>query len=145
MAPFDLPWLKRLHKQMFGDVWRWAGQTRSRDLNIGVKWYLIDQRLQNLLGDLESWEESGLETLECAVRLHHKAVEIHPFINGNGRWGRMLANIFLRTRNHGETAWPEDLLGTTSTIRGEYLAAIKAADHGDYELLLALHRRFTPI
>jgi Fic-DOC domain mobile mystery protein B len=143
MAPFDLAWVKRLHKQMFGDVWKWAGQTRLEDLNIGVKWYLIDQNLQNLLSDLYCWEESGMEALECAARLHHKAVAIHPFYNGDGRWARMLANIFLRVRNHPETKWPEDLLGTASTIRGDYLTAIKAADVGNYDLILALHRRLT--
>jgi len=24
-APFDEPWLRALHQQMFGDVWAWAG------------------------------------------------------------------------------------------------------------------------
>ena len=145
MAPFDLPWIKRLHEQMFGDVWKWAGKTRLEDLNIGVKWYLIDQDLQNLLSDLKYWEASGTDLLECAARLHHKAVAIHPFYNGNGRWARMLANIFLRTRNQPETKWPEDLLGTASTIRGDYLTAIKAADVGNSDLLLALHRRLTSV
>jgi hypothetical protein len=27
-APFTLTWVKRVHKQMFGDVWRWAGNFR---------------------------------------------------------------------------------------------------------------------
>jgi hypothetical protein len=55
-----------------------------------------------------------------------------------------MPDLLLRTRNHRETAWPEDLMGAASTIRGEYLAAVKAADQGDYERLVALHRRFTP-
>ena len=30
MAPFDYAWLLRLHKEMFCDVWKWAGQPRQR-------------------------------------------------------------------------------------------------------------------
>jgi hypothetical protein len=31
-----------------------------------------------------------------------------------------------------------------SPIRGEYLKAVKAADEGDYDLLVGLHERYTP-
>ncbi len=34
-APFTLAWTKRLHKQMFGDVWKWAGAFRRENLNLG--------------------------------------------------------------------------------------------------------------
>jgi Fic-DOC domain mobile mystery protein B len=144
MAPFDLVWVKRLHREMFKDVWKWAGQVRREDVNLGVKWYLIDEKLQNLLSDLQHWEQSGMDVLERAVRLHHQAVRIHPFSNGNGRWSRMLANIYLRSRDHPDAAWPEDLLGSTSTIRDAYLAAIKASDQDDYDLLIQLHHRYLP-
>jgi Fic-DOC domain mobile mystery protein B len=144
MAPFDVKWVKRLHREMFGDVWKWAGQVRTRDLNLGVRWALIDEKLQNLLSDLEFWDQSGMELVEQAVRLHHQAVSIHPFDNGNGRWSRMLANILLRSQGRSATSWPEDLLGIESTIRGQYLAAIKEADLGDYDPLLTLTREHTP-
>ena len=111
MAPFDLNWVKRLHREMFGEVWKWAGEIRTRDLNLGVRWSLIDQKLHNLLSDLEFWDQSGMDLVEQAVRLHHQAVQIHPFYNGNGRWSRMLANILLRSRGHSVTSWPENLLG----------------------------------
>jgi Fic family protein len=50
-------------------------------------------QLQTLLEDLVFWEARGDALLEQSVRLHHRAVWIHPFLNGNGRWARMLANI----------------------------------------------------
>jgi Fic-DOC domain mobile mystery protein B len=143
IAPFSLPWLKRLHKQMFGDVWKWAGRLRREDLNIGIHWHLIDQSLQALVDDLAFWDQTTMDVLEAAVRLHHRAVHIHPFPNGNGRWARMLANIWLRLHDCSVTEWPESDIGTTSPIRGEYLAALQAADGGDYEPLIAIHRRFT--
>jgi hypothetical protein len=64
-------------------------------------------------------------------------------MNGNGRWARMLANIWLRLQDGGVTIWPEETIGAVSPIRDEYLKAIKAADQGDIGPLLELHRRFS--
>lgn len=144
MAPFTLQWVKRLHREMFGDVWKWAGRNRTSEINIGVKWHLIDEKLQQLLDDLACWGQSEVGVLEQAAMLHHRAVQIHPFYNGNGRWARMLANILLHSRGYSSTGWPNELIGTTSIIRDRYIAAIKAADDGNYDLLTDLHRTYTP-
>jgi Fic-DOC domain mobile mystery protein B len=143
-APFTLTWSKRLHKQMFGDVWKWGGEFRQENLNLGCDWHQVQFQLQTLLEDLVFWKDQGDELLEQAVRLHHRAVRIHPFLNGNGRWARMLANIWLKRHGHPITAWPEETIGSMSVIRDEYLAAIRAADEGDGGPLSELHRRFTP-
>lgn len=143
-APFTLGWCYKLHKQMFGDVWRWAGQKRIAELNLGVPAHRIDVDLQNLLHDLEHWQKVGdMEIAEQAARLHHRAVLIHPFLNGNGRWARLLANIFLKQAVDKVTVWPEETVGNESIIRAEYLAAVRSADQGDYAQLVALHRRYT--
>jgi len=141
-ARFDVRWLRRLHAEMFGDVWRWAGTFRTSETNIGCRPYEIEARLNNLLEDLRAWQASEMPLIEQAVRLHHVAVQIHPFPNGNGRWSRMLANIWLKLHGAEPIEWPETTIGTASTIRDEYLEAIKAADRGDYAALLALHERF---
>ena len=98
----------------------------------------------DLLEDLKIWQASGMPLLEQAVRLHHIAVQIHPFPNGNGRWSRMVANIWLKLQGAEPIEWPETTIGTASTVRGEYLEAVKAADRGDYTKLLAMHQRFAP-
>ncbi len=141
-APFDVPWLFKLHNQMFGDVWLWAGTLRKHETNIGSAPHLIEIDLHNLIEDLKVWEESDMPLSEQAVRLHHTAVRIHPFPNGNGRWSRMLANIWLKLHDAQPTLWPETTIGTASTIRNEYLDAVRAADRGDYSKLLALHEQF---
>ncbi|MGH7244176.1 MAG: mobile mystery protein B [Phycisphaerales bacterium] len=141
-APFDVAWLLRLHKQMFGDVWTWAGVLRTSQTNIGSAPHAIETDLYNLLADLREWEKSGMPLLEQAARLHHGAVRIHPFPNGNGRWSRMLANIWLKLNGAEPIEWPETTIGTASTIRGEYLDAVRAADRGDLSSLLALHEKF---
>jgi Fic-DOC domain mobile mystery protein B len=142
-ARFDLAWVLRLHREMLGDVWDWAGSVRTTVTNIGVPPQQIQVALQGLLDDLEYWEEHGVDLLEQAVRLHHRAVQIHPFKNGNGRWARLLANIWLKLHDHSVTAWPEETIGTESVIRSEYIAAIKLADGGDDGPLMELHKRYT--
>jgi fido (protein-threonine AMPylation protein) len=129
---------------MFGDVWRWAGKPRTCDLNLGVPHQHVEARLYDLLKNLEHWAQGGVSSEEQAVMLHHQAVLIHPFLNGNGRWARLLANVWLKRNGSAPTQWPEATVGTQSTARAEYLKAIRAADEGDYEPLLQLHRQFTP-
>jgi Fic-DOC domain mobile mystery protein B len=140
LAPFDFEWVRGLHREMFGDVWEWAGQFRTRNLNIGCSWTQVQENLYNLLENLGIWKASGMNLVEQASRLHHRAVEIHPFVNGNGRWGRMLTNIWLTLHGNSYVAWPEDVIGTESTLRGAYIRALQAADAGDIDLLLEMHR-----
>ena len=54
----------------------------------------------------------------------------------------MLANIWLKRHRQPLTLWPEKVVGAASEIRTQYLAAIKAADTGDYDALLAMHRQY---
>jgi fido (protein-threonine AMPylation protein) len=44
--------VKTLHKQMFGEVWKWTGTYRQGELNIGIAPHLIadDARSRTLLG-----------------------------------------------------------------------------------------------
>ena len=90
-VPFDFVWAVKLHGEMFGEVWAWAGKLRQHDLNIGVPWGQVEGRLFELFKKMEYWVE--LDWVDQAAMLHHEAVFIHPFTNGNGRWSRMLANI----------------------------------------------------
>lgn len=141
-TPFDAPWACRLHHDMFGKVWKWAGQYRETNLNIGVDKTHIHQRLIQLFDDLKYWRDHhSYDVLEQAVRLHHGAVFIHPFKNGNGRWARLLADLWLMQNGGERIAWPVGV-DAESPIRVEYLAALRAADRSDFSALIALHRRY---
>ena len=70
-ARFDVLWMLKLHREMFGDVWTWAGTLRKRDTNIGSPPRRIETDLHELVADLRAWESSGMRVLEQAVRLHH--------------------------------------------------------------------------
>ena len=141
-AKFDLSWMLKLHREMFGNVWKWAGEVRMTDLNLGSPWQQITVQLHDLCADLAYWETHWPDVVEQAVHLHHRAVQIHPFLNGNGRWARLLANIWLRLHKMPLTEWPEDTIEATSKIREDYLAAIRTADSGDFAPLIELHRQF---
>jgi Fic-DOC domain mobile mystery protein B len=143
LARFDVPWMRKLHREMFGEVWRWAGSFRKRATNIGAPPRQIEVGLHGLADDLREWERSAMPLLEQAVRLHHGAVRLHPFPNGNGRWARMLANVWLKMHGEEPIEWPEATIGAASVVRNEYLRAVRAADRGDLTKLSALHRRYS--
>lgn len=143
-APFTLAWCLKLHEQMFGKVWRWAGTARTTELNLGVPVHRIRTDLQSLLDDAAYWRDNEVfDVVEQASRLHHRVVYIHPFANGNGRWSRLLANIWLKRAGAPVIAWPEETIGGESIIRQAYLAAIRLADDGEYGPLVELHRRYS--
>ncbi len=139
MAPFTSKWMLKLHEQMLGQVWNWAGKPRTSDKNIGVRWHQIRVELEELALDIAVWET---DSIEDASMIHYRTVRIHPFEDGNGRWSRLLANIWLRQRNMGMIVWPTAMRETTSPIRNEYILAIKAADRQNYEPLIELHRTY---
>ena len=139
IAPFTFEWFLKLHSEMFGDVWAWAGKLRQVELSIGVRAYLVSTELKNLVDDLEFWDKNKtFSVVEIASRLHHRAVQIHPFKNGNGRWSRMLANIYLKQNGLNPTKWNENLLSKENPHRDDYIQALKKADNGDYSKLIEL-------
>jgi Fic-DOC domain mobile mystery protein B len=129
-----------LHRQLFGDVWSWAGKYRRTEKNIGIDPLLIAVELRTLMDDANYWAEHGTyDPVEAAVRLHHRMVFIHPFPNGNGRHARIMADTVL-SRVYGSE--PIDWAGghdlqKMNERRAAYIAALRAADRGDLAPLLA--------
>lgn len=143
VAPFDVSWFLQLHREMFGKVWGWAGRIRGTQKNIGVSATHIQAQLRVLSDDVHYWRtQRPMPALEQAARLHHRAVFIHPFENGNGRWARLLSNIWLKQQGDAVVYWPLPTQGGISPIRDAYLAALRNADQGDYAALLELHERY---
>jgi len=140
-APFTYEWLLKLHEEMFGDVWDWAGKLRTVELSIGIKAYLVATELKKLSDDIAFWNKNRIfDVYETATRIHHRAVQIHPFKNGNGRWSRMLANIYLRQNGLMPVKWQEDLLASENPKRNEYIQALKKADNSDFTDLIDMHK-----
>jgi Fic-DOC domain mobile mystery protein B len=140
-APFDLSWMLELHKEMYYDVWEWAGTTRKTELSLGVDAKQIFLQLRNLCDDIRYWEKNNTyDEYETAAKIHYYAVRIHPFLNGNGRWSRMLANIYLMQKDINPIKWQENELSKDNPMRKYYIDCIKKADNGDFDDFLALHK-----
>jgi Fic-DOC domain mobile mystery protein B len=143
-APFDYAWMLKVHRLMFGNVWTWAGELRQTETSIGAAPERIGEQLGGLCLDISHWDDKW-PCIEQAATLHYRAVHIHPFVNGNGRWSRLLANIWLRRHGLPVIEWPEPNLGRVeSDIRTEYIAAIQSADRSDMGPLIDIHKRFWP-
>lgn len=69
---FTEGFIKRLHSQMYGEVWSWAGSFRKSNKNLGVEWKNIGLELKYLLDDAVFWYENGVYMPdELAVRFKH--------------------------------------------------------------------------
>lgn len=85
-----------LHIKMYGNVWKWAGEFRKSNKNIGVDKFEISVELNKLLNDTIYWIENKVfEPDEIAIRFKHRLVSIHCFPNGNGRHSRLIADIII--------------------------------------------------
>jgi len=137
----DEGFMRRLHQQMFGETWRWAGTFRKSDKNIGVDWLRIGVEVKNLLDDVHyQVEHSSLPPDEIAVRFHHRLVAIHPFPNGNGRHARLMADLLAERLGRPRFTWGSASLVDANETRQRYIAALQAADARDIAPLLAFAR-----
>jgi Fic-DOC domain mobile mystery protein B len=134
--------VQRLHAAMFGEVWKWAGQYRQHDTNIGVPAHAIRPELRQVYDEARGWlEYKSYQPDEFAVRLHYRVVTVHPFPNGNGRHARMLAHlVMVRHFDMEPLQWGGSLLRGADANRKAYLDALIAADHRDFAPLLAFAR-----
>ena len=129
----------QLHEKMFGKVWKWAGEFRHTNKNIGVEWPYVSVELKMLRNDVAFWiENKTFHPEEIAYRFHHRLVLIHLFPNGNGRHSRMMTDILL-TETFGKDAftWGGENLTEAGRIRSQYIQALRSADAHDYSLLKA--------
>ncbi len=127
-----------LHKRMFGRVWKWAGDYRRSDKNIGVAFYEIPTHLRELMDDAGFWRQyKSYPPRDMAVMLHHRLVKIHLFPNGNGRHARMCADALLAQAGEIPLSWGGGDLNKPEELRRRYIDALQAADRGDYDPLLA--------
>ena len=138
--------IKKVHKDMFDDTWEWAGQFRKRYLSIGVDWHKIQVEVKKLADDIEFWGKgkSDLNIFEQSIRIHHRLVKIHPFLNGNGRHARMIADIFLYSCRHKMPIWPSHEIISSTDIRKRYINVLNKADKNDYRPLEKFTKEMLP-
>jgi len=133
--------VKSLHKQMFGEVWSWAGTYRRTGKNIGIDANQIPVQIPMMLDDIRYWiEHKTFPPDEIAVRLHHRLAAIHPFPNGNGRHARLIADLLVERLGAPTFSWGGGSLAEVGELRRKYVGAIQAADRQDIKPLLEFAR-----
>ncbi len=139
----DEAFIRTLHRRMFGRVWKWAGKFRDSDKNIGIAKERIGVALRDLCEDTKAQIAHATYTPdEIASRFHHRLVWIHPFPNGNGRHARLLTDLLLeKVLRRPRFSWGGMSGIPEGNIRADYLAALRAADKGDYGKLAEFARR----
>lgn len=91
-------------------------------------------RVESLMHEWVAWvhdEAASYDPIVAAVIAHHGFEAVHPFVDGNGRVGRLLLNLLLM-----RAGYPPALL--LSDWRIGYLRALSAADSGNYTPLANL-------
>jgi Fic-DOC domain mobile mystery protein B len=135
--------IKLLHKKMFGDVWQWAGNYRKTEKNIGSEWWSISTAVVELCSDVKYWVQNGKEKPDMmAAMFHCRLLQIHPFPNGNGRYARLITDIFLEViLSEEKFTWGGgQSIAEPGEIRRQYIQALHKADGSDYVSLLEFAR-----
>lgn len=77
------------------------GVFRERDVDVGLHHAPGDQAVPKLMSDFceiyHPGKHAGERKLIAAMAAHHRFVWIHPFMDGNGRVGRLLTDTLLRS------------------------------------------------
>lgn len=134
-------YVRKLHRKMFDQTWKWAGKYRRTEKNISVPALEILERVVTLFGDARYWIESKTYPPdEIAVRFHHRLVFIHAFANGNGRHARLMADVLAIKLGRPAFTWGSSDLIKPGEARARYLDAIRTADGGDLRTLVEFAR-----
>ena len=139
--------IRKVHRDMFKNIWRWAGVYRNCELNIGIPFHSIREEIAKLCQDIIYWntEKANMPLLECAIRIHHRLTWIHPFMNGNGRHARLISDIYLHSYGHTRPLWSENSLSNMGEIRSKYLKAVRDADASNFKPLMELTKEYMKV
>jgi Fic-DOC domain mobile mystery protein B len=143
----DDVFVRDLHRRMFGDVWKWAGKYQTTDKNIGIDPREVPVAVRNLCEDAKLWCAAATIDAQrdaAAVEFHQQLALIHPFVNGNGRHARLMADLLIVAMGDTTFSWGGTAAALPTAdgdpVRAEYLDALRKADRGDLPPLVAFAR-----
>ncbi|TGY98344.1 Fic family protein [Petralouisia muris] len=119
--------IKELHRLFYQKVdAEQAGQYRSIQVYISGTEYIppapgeVPQLMGHLTDQIHS-SKLSLHPIELAAMAHKRLVDIHPFIDGNGRAARLLMNLILVNSGYGVVSippiWRDDYINALSASR----------------------------
>ncbi|MBE0521775.1 MAG: Fic family protein [Candidatus Methanoperedenaceae archaeon] len=119
--------IQQIHEVVTAGILEDSGKYRTKNVRISgsAKTPPDRSKVTKLMDDLiERIAQYKNHTVEVAAILHHRFVEIHPFIDGNGRVSRLLTNLYLIAQGY-----PPVVLKIED--RGKYYRFLIAADAGN--------------
>ncbi|HLD88957.1 MAG TPA: Fic family protein [Candidatus Nanoarchaeia archaeon] len=120
--------ISRVHSELMRNIDTRTGY-RTSDLRV-IKSHFEPTPAPYVKADMDlllKWYEKSklkLHPFVLAVVFHHKFEKIHPFMDGNGRTGRLMLNFILM-----KNKYPPVIIRNKN--RGTYLDALRNADSGD--------------
>lgn len=128
---FTIADLCRIHRLWLGGLYTWAGQPRSVNLSKGNFAFAMAQVIPVLLDGFEAKQlrkytpclfSSRKEVTQALAEVHVELMLIHPFREGNGRLGRLLAILMALQAGLPVLEFSEMIGGR----KEEYFAAVRA-------------------
>jgi cell filamentation protein len=139
-GPFNLGYLRQLHRRLFGEVYEWAGDIRNVDISKGQTRFCTSARIvpeaERLLKQMDAEQLAMPDRPSQMLRIAELYGElnlVHPFREGNGRVQRLLFEHWLLSRGLA-ISWQ----GVT---KDEWTLACIAAVHCDYTPLAEIFTR----
>jgi Fic family protein len=125
----------RTHSLVLHGIEEDAGRYRSSGVRIAGATFSpphsseVRTRTRELLRWLRE-NPDELTPIELAAVFHHRFVQIHPFMEGNGRTARLLMNGILMRYGY------PFIVNITNRERGKYLRSLSEADMGNVSALV---------
>lgn len=142
IAPFGEATLLKIHGIILHGIDRAnAGRYRLANVRVGgsnrvfPNYPRVPERMAEYFQSYDA-ERVRLHPVSLAAHMHQKLVDIHPFIDGNGRTARLVMNLLLL-----RAGYPVTIISSERAEREAYYSALRANDSDDdthpFELLIA--------
>jgi len=101
LNPYQLDDLLEAHRLMMGDVLKQAGSFRSKPVGVYKGKEVVHvappaHKISGLMAELLAWaKQSDAHPLIVSSVFHYEFEFVHPFIDGNGRMGRLWQTLML--------------------------------------------------
>lgn len=121
---------------------KYAGKLRDVEVFISGSSHKLPlpDKVPGLMDNFSKWlfarqEKKDLHPVRFSAQAHYKLVEIHPFVDGNGRTARLLMNLILM-----KYGYPIAIVEYQTEKRKKYYSTIQIANKGDllpFETIIA--------
>lgn len=133
---FTLKYILKMHYLALGHLYKFAGKPRTVNISKGGFMFppakFLDQSLKEfdktMLQKLPDAYESKAQLIKDIAKIHGEFLFIHPFREGNGRTGRLLAALMAAKAGYNLPSFEN----FSKEKFNEYVAAVKSSAAGDY-------------